>query len=400
MKLLFLNRSALHGPRTTFSFVARGPWSVVLLLAMCFWLSATGFSDQDSPSQKREQTQYERRLQMLGTRYSRAPAGTVEFPQELMAVDYINEGYKLFQKNQYDLALEAANQALKYDPKSPVAHELAGDVFYLKQDLAGADEHYRLAFQYEPIARIKDKLLKLTKETVNEKNLNTVEEVHFLIKYDRNQSEYEGFELRTLLNDTYLGVARDLGHYLNHKTTVLFYDPKHFQQIGDLPHWVGGLFDGKVRLPVNPRQLGEKQLRAVTRHEVAHVFIDDISHKRAPIWLHEGFAVFQENKVTPVSARALRVLADPQKVLPFADLFNPAIYERNKNNQAWMNLFYMQSYDFIDYIIGRYGIFYVKQLALAFGENKNVEQVIQDVFKVSIDKMEKEWKASLATSFR
>ena len=384
------NKNLVLGSLFLLLSLVLGPWFLVPYLS----------ADEDSPTQKHEQTQYERRLKMLGDRYSHATAGTVEFPQELMAVDYINEGYKLFQKNQYDMALEAATQALQYDSKSPVAHELAGDILYLKQDLAGANEHYLTAFSLEPVARLKDKLLKLSKETVTEKDLNTVEEVHFLIKYDRNQSEYEGFELRTLLNETYLGVARDLGHYLNHKTTVLFYDPKQFHQVGDLPHWVGGLFDGKVRLPVNPRQLGEKQLRAVTRHEVAHVFIDDISHKRAPIWLHEGFAVFQENKVMPVSAHALRVLADPKKLIPFADLFNPATFEKHKDDQAWMQLFYMESYDFVDSIIGRYGIFYIKQLALAFGEDKNVEQAIQDVFKASMDKMEKEWKSSVALSFR
>ncbi len=375
----------------------------LILLVFGLWSLVSGllsFADEDSPTQKHEQTQYERRLQMLGNRYSHAPAGTVEFPQELMAVDYINEGYKLFQKNQYDLAFEAATSALKYDPKSPVAHELAGDILYLKQDLAGANDHYRTAFSLEPVPRLKDKLLKLTRESAGEKNLNTVEELHFLIKYDRNQSEYEGFELRMLLHETYLAIAHDLGHYLNHKTTVLFYDPKQFHQVGDLPHWVGGLFDGKVRLPVNPRLLGEGQLRTVTRHEVAHVFIDDISHKRAPIWLHEGFAVYEQNKITPIPAYARRVLADSRNIIPFADLFNPATFEKHKNEQVWMNLFYMESYDFVDYLIGRFGIFYVKQLALAFGEDKNVEQAIQDVFKVSIDKMEKEWKASLATSFR
>lgn len=357
-------------------------------------------ADEDRPTEKREQTQYERRLQMLSNRYSRAVAGTVEFPKELMAVDYINEGYKLFQKNQYDLALEAAQEALKYDAKSPVAHELAGDVYYLKQDLKKADEHYRVAFSLEPLPRLKDKLVKLTRETTTEKNLNTVEETHFLIKYNRNESEYEGFELRTLLNETYLAIARDMSHYLNHKTTVLFYDPMAFHKSGDLPHWVGGLFDGKVRLPVNPRQMGEKQLRSVTRHEVAHVFIDDISHKRAPIWLHEGFAVYQQNKVEALSPQMLRFMLDAQQVMPFADLFNPAVFEKNNKDQAWMNRFYMQSYELIDYMIGRYGVFYIKQLALAFGKDMNVEQAIQDTFKISIDKLEKEWKASLASASR
>jgi len=371
------------------------------LLFSCLVLGSWFLVPNGSAEEKREQTQYEKRLQMLASRYQHAKAGTVEFPKELMAIDYINDGYKLFQKNQHDLALEAGMNALKYDPKSPVAHELVGDVYYLRQDLAHANLHYREAFTMEPVARLKDKLEKLSRETATEKNLSTVEEMHFLIKYDRNQSEYEGFELRMLLHTTYLALAHDLAHYLNHKTTVLFYNPEQFRQnAGTLPHWVGGLFDGKVRLPVSPRQFGERQLQAVTRHEVAHVFIDDISHKKAPTWLHEGFAVYQQNKIEPLAPQALRVLADTKNLIPFAELFNSAVFEKRKNDQLWVSRFYIQSYDFVDYIIGRHGIFYIKQLALAFGEGKNAEQAIQEVFKVSIDKMEKEWKASLATAFR
>lgn len=351
-------------------------------------------------NETKQQTQYERRLQMLADRYSRAPAGSVEFPKELMAVDYINEGYKLFQRNQYDLALEAAQSALKYDSQSPVAHELAGDIYYLKQNLTKANEHYREAFKWEPTLRLRQKLEKLTRETTIEKQLSTVEEEHFLIKFHGNQKDYEGYELKTMLRETYLAIARDLAHYLNHKTTVLFYDAKQFHQVGNLAHWIGGLYDGKVRLPMHPRGFGEKQLRAVMRHEVAHVFLDDLGRKRTPVWLHEGFAVYQQNKVDPISSQVLRVLKDPSQILPLTDLFNEKVFEKNKDNPVWMNLFYMQSYDLVDYIIGRYGAFYVKQLTLAFADNKNAEQAISEVLKISIAKLEKEWTASLATAFR
>ncbi len=373
-------------------------WTVLGLLSLvcCPALCAA----EQSFAEKREQTQYERRLQMLAQRYQRAPAGTVDFPQELMAVDYINEGYKLFEKNQYDLALKAAQEALKYDKKSPVAHELSGDVYYLRQDLTKANEHYREAFKLEPVSRLKDKLEKLGRETNVEQSFETVEEEHFLIKYNGNQSDYEGFELKTMLRETYLAIAKEIAHYLNHKTTVLFYDAGNFHSVANLSHWIGGLYDGKVRLPVHPRGFGEKQLRAVARHELTHVFLDDLGKKKTPVWLHEGFAVYQQNKVEPLPASSLFVLRDEKNLIPLHSLFNSATFESHKNDEAWMSLFYVQSYDLVDYIIGRYGIFYVKQLALKFSEDKNAEQAVSEVLKVSIEKLEKEWKASLATASR
>ena len=363
-------------------------------LSLCFI-----FLMPASAQEKKEQTQYERRLQMLASRYQRAPAGTVDFPQELMAVDYINEGYSLFQKSEYDLALKAAEEALKCDIKSPVAHELSGDIYYLKQNLAKANEHYREAFKLEPVSRLKDKLEKLTRETEVEKSFDTVEEEHFLIKYSGNQNEYEGFELKTMLRDTYREIAKELAHYLNHKTTVLFYDADKFHSTGNLAHWIGGLYDGKVRLPVHPRGFGEKQLRAVARHELTHVFLDDLGKKKTPIWLHEGFAVYQQNKVEPLPASSLRVLKDESNLIPLHSLFNSAVFESHKNDESWMGLFYMQSYDVVDYIIGRYGVFYLKQMAMKFSEEKNAEQVISETLKISIEKLEKEWKASLASAF-
>ncbi len=365
--------------------------SVVFCSALC--------AAEKSFAEKREQTQYERRLQMLAQRYQRATTGSVDFPKELMAVDYINEGYSLFQKSEYDLALQAGKEALKYDAKSPVAHELCGDVYYLKQDLVKANEHYREAFKLEPLPRLKDKLEKLTRESGVEKNFSTVEEEHFLIKFNGNQSEYEGFELKTMLRQTYLAIAKDLGHYLNHKTTVLFYDADKFHSVGNLQHWIGGLYDGKVRLPVHPRGLGETQLRAVARHEITHVFLDDLGKKKTPVWLHEGFAVYQQNKVEPLPNVTLQVLRDEKNLIPLHSLFNQAVFDSHKNDEQWMSLFYMQSYELVDYIVGRYGIFYLKQIAVKFSEEKNAEQVISEVLKISIEKLEKEWKASLASAF-
>ncbi|HRK61155.1 MAG TPA: peptidase MA family metallohydrolase [Candidatus Omnitrophota bacterium] len=369
--------------------------SSLLFMVYCPSLCAT----EESFAGKREKTQYERRLDMLAQRYSRAPAGTVDFPKELMAIDYINEGYSLFQKSEYDLALKAAEEALKCDIKSPVAHELSGDIYYLKQNLVKANEHYREAFKLEPVSRLKDKLEKLTRETEVEKSFDTVEEEHFLIKYSGNQNEYEGFELKTMLRDTYREIAKELAHYLNHKTTVLFYDADKFHAAGNLAHWIGGLYDGKVRLPVHPRGFGEKQLRAVARHELTHVFLDDLGKKKTPIWLHEGFAVYQQNKIEPLPVASLRVLKDESNLIPLHSLFNPTVFESHKNDEQWMGLFYMQSYDVVDYIIGRYGVFYLKQMAIKFSEEKNAEQVISETLKISIEKLEKEWKASLASAF-
>jgi len=59
-----------------------------------------------------------------------------------------------------------------------------------------------------------------------------------------------------------------------------------------------------------------------------------------------------------------------------------------------VNLFYEQSFQLVDYLIGRYGMFKIKQVLEEYGKGKGSEEVIRDIYQTSIERIEREWKES------
>lgn len=335
------------------------------------------------------------REQVLSQLVSSEKLPVLDVPEELREYSR-DEASQYLRKNQWDLALQSAEKTLSVDSVNATAHEVAGEVYYLRQDLESAEKHFRAAYASRPMPYLKYKIEKLVSEMSAEKKFRSVDEEHFLIKYDGNQQEYEGFELRGLLRDSYRAISQSLDHYINRKTTVLFYDADRYFEVAGVPHWSGGLFDGKVRLPVRPGEGSE--VKRVARHEVAHVFIDDLSHKSAPSWLHEGFAVYTHNQIEPVSQRELSILSNRQNIIPFKyflQMSPGSIQASGGAEMAIIQLFYMQSYSFVNYLIERYGIFKIKQLAQAFGEGKNSEDAMLEVFHVPASQIEREWISKL-----
>jgi hypothetical protein len=77
---------------------------------------------------------------------------------------------------------------------------------------------------------------------------------------------------------------------------VILYAGRAYFALASIPDWVSGLFDGKIRLVVDPGGGATPELEMVLVHELAHAFVRYASRDRAPGWLHEGLAQWFEGK--------------------------------------------------------------------------------------------------------
>ena len=92
------------------------------------------------------------------------------------------------------------------------------------------------------------------------------------------------------------------------------------------PHWMGGVFDGRIRIPLIYHGLTEQQfwdnLATTLRHELVHAVFADMTRRRPlPAWFEEGLA--QRFTCEGLACNVLEALPTP------GDFFSEADFEQS-----------------------------------------------------------------------
>ena len=92
------------------------------------------------------------------------------------------------------------------------------------------------------------------------------------------------------------------------RQVAVLYASRAYFSLVSVPDWSSGLYDGKIRIGVEPGEAPEA-LAAVLAHELAHARIRHSCGGRAPFWFHEGLAQWCEGRRVP--RREVREACDP-----------------------------------------------------------------------------------------
>ncbi len=367
--------------------------SCVALLAGCFFLAASSYAAINDDDRGKETV--ERRQKIEIERFYAGKGGSA--PMTPMAIELYNDAVKFFEKNEFELAREALNESLSLEPRNALALELLGEIENLQQDFQKAENYYKQSYLVSPSARLRQKIEKIQKENLVEKDLDTYDEEHFIIKYRKGEQGYEGYWLKNLLRDAYRQISQDFGTYFNHKTTVLFYSGNEFRDVTGQSLWVGGLYDGKIRLPAYRQGFREADLRAAAVHEMTHAFVASLSGMRAPPWIHEGLAEYEQNKIQPVNTTVFTAAVRTKTLMPMSRLLSESL-QIDKMDPLEVALFYQEVFVLVSYMVERFQMYRMKEILLKFKEGKPAEQAIEEVLGISTAQLEKEWLATILGS--
>lgn len=123
-----------------------------------------------------------------------------------------------------------------------------------------------------------------------------VQSDHFALYTDATISPEETERTSAFLEQEYLRQSPFFATELPGPQVVILYGGRAFFSLVSVPEWVSGVFDGKIRISVDPDRGVTPQLQNVLSHELAHALIRQVSADRAPGWLHEGLAQWWEGK--------------------------------------------------------------------------------------------------------
>lgn len=232
--------------------------------------------------------------------------------------------FSLFEANKLKDAAEEARKCLRVFPAEIDAYHLLGEVLFalgqceeavgqlekglaenakLKEPEALAEKESR-AKRKAAMEALAEKARKDWKSGACEQSFTSN---HFDFHFDSQRADLvrNDSSIAQVFEDAYVYVGDRFGVYPEKRFQVIFYDPQGFSESTRADEWVGGIFDGKIRIPVRDYSKEKARMRQVIFHEYTHALVYSVTH-RCPTWLNEGLAQIEEGVDLVAAGKRLR----------------------------------------------------------------------------------------------
>ncbi|KIE42184.1 MULTISPECIES: peptidase MA family metallohydrolase [Geobacter] len=194
-------------------------------------------------------------------------------------------------------------------------------------------------------------LEKVRREQSVEERMERGHSSRFIVSYDSGTKTGSALAILDLLEEFYNSVGTDVGYFPASRIPVILYTRQDYREVTRSPHWSGGLYDGKIRLPVGGITEITPDIRATLRHEYAHAVVIDLTRGNCPTWLNEGIAEIQGRLEYSPPLGELGKAAKRGEFLPLKRL--EGSFAGLEGNEV--RLAYEQSYSLVNFIVSAHG---------------------------------------------
>ena len=308
------------------------------------------------------------------------------------AAAHVGLGIANFHLNDIRAAERELGRAIELNPREKIAYQVLGDIAYRKDDLGSAVASWEKALEIDPSdAALSARLERIRREHRTEKDFNRDVTSHFSIKYDGREKIEAGRIVLRILEDAYGEVGRALSYYPDQEIAVILYTNQQFQEVTDAPGWSGGIYDGKIRIPVGGIEQETPGLRRLLTHEYTHAVVRAIT-RRVPTWLNEGLAQhFEGREVGAHQRELLRKLAESGRMPLLRDM--EGSFMGLSGTQA--SLAYLISLSAVNHMVERYGMYRVKMVLDDLSSGVDAGRAINNALLITPEEFERGWKRSL-----
>lgn len=141
-------------------------------------------------------------------------------------------------------------------------------------------------FKHEDLDYLKQKSEALIREM---DELKIERSMHFRVEFEGRPARSDIMEALSVLEVAYDSLCHLFDFHPENKMHLVLYESSQYQGVGPRPEWVGAVFDGKLRIPVNVMAYREIY-RPMFFHELTHAFIRAMTRHHIPLWVNEGIA--------------------------------------------------------------------------------------------------------------
>ncbi|MDA8100320.1 MAG: tetratricopeptide repeat protein [Nitrospiraceae bacterium] len=305
---------------------------------------------------------------------------------------YLGLGAAYFHLRDDRASERALRQALDRNPKEKQAYVVLGELAYRQDDLESAVAAWQQALDLDPAdSQLKARLERVKREHGTEKDFNRDVTGHFSVKFEGRERIEAGKIVLRILEDAYGEIGRQLSYYPDREIAVILYSGEQFREVTDAPGWSGGIFDGKIRLPIGGIDAETPALRRLLYHEYTHAVVRSIT-PRVPTWLNEGLAQFFEGRAIDGKERAALQVLQKNGALPSLRTMEGSFLGL-AGGQAQMA--YLISLSAVRYMSDQYGVYRIRMILDELASKGNIQQAVETSLLVSYDEFESGWKRSL-----
>ncbi|PKL44446.1 MAG: hypothetical protein CVV41_07350 [Candidatus Riflebacteria bacterium HGW-Riflebacteria-1] len=181
-------------------------------------------------------------------------------------------------------------------PDDASLHATLGRLHYRCGQLDESAYHLKLSNELRPGEPEVSKMLeRIIRESSVEESTTTYTGLHFSLTCPDSFSAKWAEETLNLLEEAYETIGQQIEFYPAQRSQVLILQTEAFRKVHDLPEWAGGLYDGRIRLPVPAKNSRPAAIKGAIMHEYTHHVIYLLASGNCPIWLNEGLAQIFEN---------------------------------------------------------------------------------------------------------
>jgi hypothetical protein len=215
-------------------------------------------------------------------------------------------GIRLYESGNRDAARRWIDEARRRAAEDPYVCYAAGALLAHEGHYAAAVPLLRVGLGCDepPIRTASQELLtRVEPDAEAEAGFSVAENSRFILRYEGAPRPDIAGRILGILEREAGTVQALIGRTPSRKIEVIVYTSADFAAARGLPDWVGGVFDGRIRIGLGDASGSDDRLRRFLAHEYAHAAVFDALGRPAAMWLDEGIAQYAEG--APPSREAL-----------------------------------------------------------------------------------------------
>ncbi len=319
------------------------------------------------------------------------PATAIELLEECLEIRRDDPGLLALAGISYERlghwhdAEEALQRAVRLGTRDPMAFVALGRVYRQQGDRQGAVEMFQRAKEIGAAGPEFDSMLaRIERELDAEWDFAELSTPHFRLSFPQGEDHEAAHLVSQVLEDAYFAVGRKLDLFPDSPTEVVLYASEDFHRVTQTPDWTGGVYDGRIKLPVRGINSGNGLLERTLRHEYGHVLVTKVSNGRVPVWLNEGLAIWAEEQVDGDREDWASETLAGERLFTLTELTQP--FTRLPADRV--QVAYSQSYLAVRLILEEHGERRLLQLLRATGDGDRLSVAFEEVFSIALSDFE------------